>query len=346
MSSKRLSHLRLSHLLLALPVLLASGCGVASAGETSHTPAPVTDKGMTLDWGQDVKASALKLIESAQHVCYLDMYELSDTDILNALSAARRRGVDVRVIVDATEPHSQKTGMPTLQHDGVPVEAFNVPRGISHIKMLIADGTVLIGGMNFGAQSWNNNDASVVIANANSSFIALFRWDWQRAAGQPAPAPGYQLPLIDDRQTEQVVEQAIQQATKRVSLEAFDLSDHGVLSALLAACQRGVQVEVLLDPSQSYNRSSADALKAAGATVRYYQPYNGELMHAKILDVDEGKVFLIGSANFSHQAYTYNHEGDVELRDVPLFDAAFQQNLSAQLARGSDSPSATSRQEF
>lgn len=331
---------------MALLPLTAAGCGVASASEASHVPNPVTDRGMTLDWGTDVKAQALHMIDGAKRVCYLDIYELSDSDILRALSDARKRGVDVRVIVDATEAHSQQTGLPTLRHDGVPVESFKVPRGISHIKMLLCDGDVLIGGMNFGAQSWNNDDASVVIPHANPSFLALFRWDWQRAAGQPAAAPAYQLPLLDDRQTEQAIEQAIQQATASVSMEAFDLSDRGVVSALTAACKRNVRVEILLDPTQVYNRKSAETLRAAGATVRYYQPYGGELMHAKMLDVDGGKVFFIGSANFSHQAYTYNHEGDVELADVPRFDQAFQQNLSAQIARGTDSPASSASSGF
>lgn len=318
-----------------------TGCGVASAGETNRVPAPVTEQGMTLDWGIHVKTQALQMINQAKRICYLDIYELSDPDILSALSAAHRRGVDVRVIVDATESHSQKTGEPTLKRDAVPVESFRVPRGISHIKMLVCDQSVLIGGMNFGAQSWGNNDASVAIPNANSSFAALFRWDWQRANGVPAAAPAYQAPLIDDRQTEQVVEQAVQQATKRVSMEAFDLSDRGVVAALVAAAERHVEVDVLLDPSETYNRKSATTLRAAGATVRYYQPYSGELMHAKILDVDNGKVFLIGSANFSHQAYTYNHEGDVELHNMPQFDQVLRQNLSAQIARGTDSPSSS-----
>lgn len=326
--------------LLAL-VCMASvtlvGCAQASASAPPPMPAPVIDHGMTLDWGADVKTQALQLITNAKQYCYFDIYELSDPDVLSALSAARARGVDVRVIVDATESHSVQTGAPTLQHDGVPVELFHVKQGINHIKMLDVDHTVLIGGMNFGAQSWNNNDASVVIPNANTSFDALFRWDWARAAGQAAAAPGYLSPLVDDRQMEQAAEQAIQQATKQVSLEAFDLTDWGVMDALVAACKRGVKVEVLLDPSQYLNAKNADTLRTAGATVRFYQPVNGELMHAKILDVDSGKVFFIGSANFSHQAYTYNHEGDVRLTDVALFDQALRQNLSAQIARGTDS---------
>ncbi len=303
---------------------------------------------MTLDWGKDVKTQALQMITAAKHTCYFDIYELSDPDVLQALADARQRGVDVRVIVDATESHSQNVGVPTLRRNGVPVESLRVKQGINHIKMLVVDNSVLIGGMNFGAQSWNNNDASVYLQTANPSFTALFRWDWARADGAPAAAPSYQLPLISDRLMEQDAQQAIQGATEQISMEAFDLSDWGVMDALEAASKRGVKVEVLLDPTEYQNPKSADALRAAGATVRFYQPVDGELMHAKILDIDHGKVFFIGSANFSHQAYTYNHEGDVRLTNVPLFANALEQNLAAEVARGTDSPasSGAQREEF
>lgn len=327
-------------LLLSVTGVLLTGCAQADAS-TPPLPAPVTEDGMTLDWGKDVKAQALEMITQARRTCYFDIYELSDPDVLQALADARHRGVDVRVVVDATETHSQDVGVPTLRRDGVPVESLQVKQGINHIKMLVVDNSALIGGMNFGAQSWNNNDASVYLKTANPSFTALFRWDWARASGAPAASPSYQLPLVSDRQMEQDAQQAIQGATEQVAVEAFDLSDWGVMDALEAACKRGVKVEVLLDPTQYQNPKSADALRAVGATVRFYQPVDGELMHAKILDVDHGKVFFIGSANFSHQAYTYNHEGDIRLSNVPLFAEALEQNLAAEVARGSDSPASS-----
>lgn len=325
---------------VALP-LIVTGCNglpfhPAVAGR--HVPLPVTEDGMTLVWGVDVKRQALGLIESSRRQCYLDIYELSDPDILNALSAAKHRGVDVRVVLDATEAHSQSVGMPTLQQVGVPVESLHIARGISHVKMLIADGRVLLGGMNFGAQSWSNNDASVVLAVANPSFVSLFQWDWNRAAGSPTAAPSYEVPLLDDRDNEAAVVQAIQSATKDIAMEAFDLSDRTVVAALGQAVKRGVALQVLLDPNESWSRSAATTLRTDGADVRYYTPYRGELMHAKIVDVDDGATFIIGSANFSHQAYTYNHEADLLLHNVSRFDRALKDNLAVQMARGSDSP--------
>lgn len=119
---------------------------------------------MELLWGPDIKTQAVHMIDDAHSECDLDIYELSDPDILRALIAAKQRGVTVRIVLDATEQHSQDVGEPDLQHAGVEVRTLSIPSGISHLKMLIADGQVLIGGMNFGTSSWLNNDASVWLA--------------------------------------------------------------------------------------------------------------------------------------------------------------------------------------
>lgn len=334
--------------LLALTVVLGTfitGCSHSLTTNALYRPQPVTDGGMTLEWSHDIKTQALEMISQSQKVCHLDMYELSDSDILQALESAHERGVDVRVIVDGTEKHSQTIGVPYLREHGIAVSSQHISRGISHIKMLITDGKnggVLIGGMNYGAMSWDNNDASVYLPSPSLEFEALFRWDWSRAHGQPAMKPKLVQPFVVDSDIQEPVIRAIQSATHSVSLEAFDLTDKQVVSALLGAANRGLSVQVLLDPGQSYNRGTATKLRDAGISVRFYRPVHGELMHAKILDVDGGQTFIIGSANFSHQAYTYNHEGDLVLHNVPSFDKSLRDDLSIQISRGTDYPESSS----
>jgi len=330
----------LFNVVLALSLCITvTGCQFLKPTGSQTFPAPVTEHAMTLVWGKDIKSIALHLIQSSRHEVYLDIYELSDEDILHALAGAHQRGVDVRVVVDATEKHSVQLAVPNLESSAVPVRSLRISRGISHIKMLISDGRILMGGMNFGANSWSNNDASVYIPqNKNPSYLSLFRFDWSRAARRPAMAPITTSPLVIDSGIQESVVQAIQEAKRSVDMEAFDLSDRAVVQALDEACKRGLKVSILLDPGQRYSRKPASKLLQDGGNVRYYQPYHGELMHAKILDVDDGATFIIGSANFSHQAYTYNHEGDLVFHQLPLFSQALQGNLRQQLSRGSDSP--------
>lgn len=328
---------------MLVSLVMVVGCSPFPFGAHRQTtrilpkPAYAAD-GMELVWGPDVKKLALSLIRSSQHRIYLDMYELSDADILSALAAAYQRHVDVRVVLDATESHSTQVGYPTLQKAGVPVRLISIKQGIDHLKMLVTDRGVLIGGMNYGSSSWQNNDASVFMPKPQESFESVFLWDYARASGSVGEAPSIEPPLMTDRLIQTDVLEAIQQAKHTVDMEAFDLSDRDVVAALHSAIARGVTVTILVDPTQTYSESSVTLLRDAGALVRYYRPYQGELMHAKIVDIDGGSTFLIGSANFSHQAYTYNHEAGLVLHDVPTFDVALRQDLSQEIARGSDYP--------
>lgn len=341
---KRRRHMRQGILLGMVVALLCviSGCTAIplSHAHTARTfPSPAyASNGMELVWGLDVKTKALAMIRKSHRRVYLDMYELSDPDILQALKAAYHRHEDVRVVLDATESHSINVGYPTLQKDGLPVELIHIKSGIDHVKMLIADNDVLIGGMNYGSNSWQNNDASVYIPGASSEFRAMFAWDFTRAEGAVTQTPIFALPLMMDNHIGTAVVQAISSARSTIDMEAFDLSDEDVIDALHSAILRGVQVSILVDPTQTYSESGVSLLRSAGALVRYYRPYQNELMHAKILDVDHGRTFIIGSANFSHQAYTYNHEADLELHGVPQFANALENDLHQELARGSDYP--------
>ncbi|GLG00061.1 hypothetical protein Alches_01000 [Alicyclobacillus hesperidum subsp. aegles] len=328
-----------------------SGCGILPFGnnqilqETLPKPAYARN-GMELLWGPDIKQKALQMIRASRREVHLDIYELSDPDILQALADAHRRGVDVRAVVDSTESHSTTIAVPTLQKAGIPVEQIQIKQGIDHVKMLIADQDVLIGGMNYGKDSWNNNDASVYLPGQSQKFEELFAWDFARAGGQVVETPSFPQPLLVDSRIGEAVVDAIGQAHSEIDLEAFDLSDTDVISALHSALARGVQVSVLVDPSQTYNRKAVSELQSAGALIRYYRPYQGELMHAKILDIDSGRIFMIGSANFSHQAYTYNHEADLWLTNVPTFSHALTEDLHVQLARGTDYPMAEKERQW
>ncbi len=140
-----------------------SGCATIGALPQGQFPTPVTMGDDTLLWGPEIKPEALQMIDHSTMFCHLTMYELSDMDILDALNQAQKRGVQVEVVVDATEPHSQSIAIPYLHAHHIPVRTLSIPGGISHIKSLVVMTSrgmeALLGGMNFGAYSWGNRTA-------------------------------------------------------------------------------------------------------------------------------------------------------------------------------------------
>ncbi len=110
----------------------------------------------------------------------------------------------------------------------------------------------------------------------------------------------------------------------RLQLAMFYFSHRGLLRELLAAHERGVQIEVLLDPNRDAfgrekngipNRQVGMALHRAGIPVRWCHT-RGEQCHSKLLlrqSGDQGDL-LLGSANYTRRNLeNYNLETNVHL---------------------------------
>lgn len=141
------------------------------------------------------------LIDAAQRRLWLQMFFLTEPRLVAALAAAYRRGVDVRIVVDANEyalgmrlygaPNVARLG--ELVAAGVPVRAFRSrPGSQMHQKSLLVDGdTVYAGATNFTAQSFRANTESSCIVRSGTlaaAFDARFRDDWEHHADAHDPA--------------------------------------------------------------------------------------------------------------------------------------------------------------
>jgi phosphatidylserine/phosphatidylglycerophosphate/cardiolipin synthase-like enzyme len=238
------------------------------------------------------------------------MYELGNPAVVAALEAARRRGVEVRVVTDPTEIESRSSDA-ELSRAGVAVRTLAVRGGIDHVKLLVVDDSrVLVGGVNLGTSSSATTDADVEISgSAVADATAVFSRDWSAAGGVGAPASGAVGPFVTGRSIEPAMVALVGRATGRCTVLANYLTDYGVQDALAAAVRRGVVVTVVLNPTAYGATAAASWLARRGVHVERApaEPY----LHAKILAC--GSTAMIGSANFSYDAMTVNHELDVVL---------------------------------
>src|SRR5207249_12341321 len=118
-----------------------------------------------------------------------------------------------------------------------------------------------------------------------------------------------------------LLRQAITRVRTQALAEIYTFTDPDVIDALAAAHRRGVDVRVLMDPGQPYNRSTFAVLRSAGVDVRWYPVPPGALLHAKIGLFDS--ELLLGSANWTYSGLDVNHELDVETQD-PQAVAAYE----------------------
>lgn len=153
-----------------------------------RSPASVTD--LALVWSpENSRTRLLTLLNSATST--LDVYaeELTDRDVLSALTLATAAGVNVRLLMTDTGTHDPaRAGRATLAGAGAQVRLQ--PKPFVHAKVVIADGAVaFVGSENFTASSLDvNRELGLVTfdAVAIGRLSGTFEQDWSRAT--PAPS--------------------------------------------------------------------------------------------------------------------------------------------------------------
>jgi phosphatidylserine/phosphatidylglycerophosphate/cardiolipin synthase-like enzyme len=117
--------------------------------------------------------------------------------------------------------------------------------------------------------------------------------------------------------TEAIVDE-LNAASQSVLVQAYSFTSAPIAKALVAANQRGVEVQVVLDKSQKTEKyTEADFLVHHGIPVRIDARH--AIAHNKVMIVD-GHTVLTGSFNFTKSAEENNAENLVIIRDGVIAD--------------------------
>lgn len=309
--------------LALLLVLLATACA---------TPAPPPADAGGLWQDARIFGALSGLLAQARSRVLVEMYEFGRADLENALVDARARGVAVRVVLDPTVPETLLTGH-RLQAAEVPTRFYPVDdhaQQIDHVKLLVADGAALVGGMNWGATSNRNHDYALLLRRPDEldRLSAIFEQDWSLSGGAPRPLPAVAGPIAQTAPGGEIrvlLGAVLAGARVRIEAEVFDLTDPDLILLLQSAGHRGVRARVLLDPAQDVNRAAFALLARSATEVRWYRPPPGAKLHAKVVLADG--LLVLGSANWSHHGLDVNHELDVETADataVAAYEVRFE----------------------
>lgn len=161
---------------------LAGGDGSAPALPPASGPVVETTP------GEEVRSRLLDAIAAARRSIDAEVYTLTDGRVLAALADARRRGVDVRMIVDPNQQVNRRA-VDDLLAAGVPVRGYPVPRdALLHAKAGLFDGrTLLLGSANWTLSGLSVNhelDLETSDPVATAGFAARFERDWPASASE------------------------------------------------------------------------------------------------------------------------------------------------------------------
>ena len=136
--------------------------------------------------GEEIRAMLTSALLSARVRELAEIYTLTDPDVLSDLAAARRRGVDVRVLLDPNQPYNLHA-FDVLRVAGVPARWYPIPAGaLLHAKILLSDDTLVLGSANWSYSGLDVNhelDIETSDPGAVGAYAARFNADWARSPG-------------------------------------------------------------------------------------------------------------------------------------------------------------------
>ena len=124
----------------------------------------------------------LPIINKAHKYIYIPVFYITKKELVNELISANQRGVEVKIINDATNASNKHTIHHQLREAGIKVKTENYAGKLHSKAMIIDDEYSIIGSMNFTNSGEKRNDENVVIIKdeeiakyLKSTFLKL--WD-------------------------------------------------------------------------------------------------------------------------------------------------------------------------
>ncbi len=306
--------------------------------------------------GDQAYPAMIEAINAAKNHAYLTTYIFNSGKVaghfIEALSAARARGVDVRILMDGVGAlYSWHKPWKILAQKGVKTALFLPPRLFPpnftinlrlHRKVLVCDEIGFTGGMNIADEDLSSAGKNCiqdvhfrclgpVVAQLRHAF--LLNWGFCTGDYEPLPqicpsmqgaahcrvvmdGPGNDADVLND-----LICGMINIAHKRVRIMTpYFLPSHDLMAALRSAAQRGVDLRVILPAKNNLpymnwasKRLLPDLLNA-GVRVFFQPP---PFAHSKLLTVDDA-YSLIGSANLDARSLRLNFELNMEVIDKDL----------------------------
>jgi len=135
--------------------------------------------------GDDIEGLLTDAVDKARRQVLVQAYILTSKPLTKSLIAARKRGVDVRVLVDAGQLN--KLGherIAAMLASGVTVREETKYKS-AHNKVIVidaagADATVITGSYNFTWSAQNKNAENILIARKNPPLAAKYVANWTR----------------------------------------------------------------------------------------------------------------------------------------------------------------------
>lgn len=130
-----------------------------------------------------IKTQIIPIIDSSQKYIYMPVFLITHKQLAESLVRAAKRGVSVKVILDATNAHTGASKHKFLRQNGIQVKTENFAGKLHSKSIIIDDKYTIIGSMNFSRSGEGINDENLVIIKNPAIAVFyknFFQYLWNR----------------------------------------------------------------------------------------------------------------------------------------------------------------------
>ena len=270
----------------------------------------------------DTAKPILDAIKAATRALNIRMFLFTEATLLDAVIAAKRRGVKVRVMLNPARRSGEaenEEARKALIAAGIDVRDSNPAFDLTHQKSMVADDTVgLVESLNWELKDLTQTrDYAIVTTQAAevAEMVRCFDADW----AHDEFTPHSESPLIwCPNNGRQRVSEFIDAAKHTLWVQNERYQDQVIIERLVRAVKRGVKVHILARPPHTLK---ADKLIEGVGGLRIMHDVGAKVhtlkhlkLHAKMLLADSKRA-IVGSINLAPGSFDARRELAIETDD-------------------------------
>jgi len=273
----------------------------------------------------DTSQPLLAAIDGAQKSVRVKMFMFSDPGLINAVIAARKRGVDVRVMLNAARRSGEAENDDTrrmLFAAGVTVQDSNPEFDLTHEKSMVVDDSVAyVMSLNWETRNvTETRDYAIVTTHRHEveEVVACFEADWQR---QPFEAGASAHLIWCNSNGRERFAHFVDRAKHTLWLQNERYQDAVIIERVVRAATRGVKVHILARPPHTLKK---DKLIEGVGGLRIMQDVGAKVhrlkglrLHGKMMLADSSRS-IVGSVNLAPGSFDGRRELAIEADDAQV----------------------------
>ena len=300
-----------------------SGCSLFSS-----SPTPIVDELITYP-SINGHHAFIKAINDAKKSIHLKMYHLTDEDVTSALIDAKKRNIELKIILDNESLNDQKylKAFNTLKGLGIDIRKSSTCFSLTHEKSMTVDlKSTFITSINLTRTSAETRDFGVITSNKEiiKEVDDVFIADWNNSTSNTCTTPPLNSNFLiwSPVNAETKLLTLIRSAHETLEMTVENLGNAKVEQALTEMASRGIEIKLIVpqcdkNKNPFYNYPFIKILSRGNIQVRV-MPHPSSVqypyMHSKMILVDRSLAY-VGSINFSNNSMLKARELGVVFND-------------------------------